>query len=380
MRRGRILILFALILLFGVVAVWLLMRGRAGGGGGETTAATPMAPQDTTYIVIALQDISRGSLIPADGVGLSPFPRDMVVETMIENDLNQVVGQHARQDIPRGAPVTTGMITERTGDLLGTGSDAAIAIPPGYTAISVPMNRLSGVAFAIRPGDSVDVIVTMTMVDIDPDFQTLLPNDTLVLVGSDGTLLTALACQEFKMGERGPECTNPEAPPLGRVDTEEQTNQVLYVMPTEPQRPRLVSQRLISNATVLQVGSFATIEEENAPEVVVQTEPAAETGTTGQATTQEAAAPRPPDIITLIVTPQEALALNYAIRTGADLTFTLRAPEDSSPTETVSVTLQYLVQNYNITVPTRLPYGPAQRLEEPIEPVLPNDTPPVATQ
>jgi pilus assembly protein CpaB len=378
MRRGRILILFALILLFGVVAVWLLMRGRAGGGDGGTTAATPMAPQDTTYIVIALQDISRGSLIPADGVGLSPFPRDMVVETMIENDINQVVGQHARQDIPRGAPVTTGMITERTGDLLGTGSDAAIAIPPGYTAISVPMNRLSGVAFAIRPGDSVDVIVTMTLVDIDPDFQSLLPNDTLVLVGSDGTLLTALACQEFKMGERGPECTNPEAPPLGRVDTEEQTNQVLYVMPTEPQRPRLVSQRLISNATVLQVGSFPTLEEENAPEVV-QVQPEAQADQTQQAAAQPPA-PRPPDIITLIVTPQEALALNYAIRTGAALTFTLRAPEDSSPTETVSVTLQYLVQNYNITVPTRLPYGPAQRLEEPIEPVLPNDTPPVATQ
>ena len=378
MRRGRILILFALILLFGVVAVWLLMRGRAGGGDGGTAAATPMAPQDTTFIVIAQQDISRGSLIPADGVGLSPFPRDMVVETMIENDINQVVGQHARQDIPRGAPVTTGMITERTGDLLGTGSDAAIAIPPGYTAISVPMNRLSGVAFAIRPGDSVDVIVTMTMVDIDPDFQTLLPNDTLVLVGSDGTLLTALACQEFKMGERGPECTNPEAPPLGRVDTEEQTNQVLYVMPTEPQRPRLVSQRLISNATVLQVGSFPTLEEENAPEVV-QVQPEAQADQTQQAAAQ-AAVPRPPDIITLIVTPQEALALNYAIRMGADLTFTLRAPEDSSPTETVSVTLQYLVQNYNITVPTRLPYGPSQRLEEPIEPVLPNDTPPVATQ
>jgi len=378
MRRGRILILFALILLFGVVAVWLLMRDRAGGGDGGTTAATPMAPQDTTYIVIAVQDISRGSLIPADGVGLSPFPRDMVVETMIENDINQVVGQHARQDIPRGAPVTTGMITERTGDLLGTGSDAAIAIPPGYTAISVPMNRLSGVAFAIRPGDSVDVIVTMTLVDIDPDFQSLLPNDTLVLVSSDGTLLTALACQEFRVGERGPECTNLEAPPVGRMDAEEQTNQVLYVMPTEPQRPRLVSQRLISNATVLQVGSFPTMEEENAPEVV-QVQPEAQAGQTQPAAAQTAA-PRPPDIITLIVTPQEALALNYAIRTGADLTFTLRAPEDSSPTETVSVTLQYLVQNYNITVPTRLPYGPSQRLEEPIEPVLPNDTAPVATQ
>ena len=337
-----------------------------------------MAPQDTTYIVIAVQDISRGSLIPADGVGLSPFPRDMVVETMIENDINQVVGQHARQDIPRGAPVTTGMITERTGDLLGTGSDAAIAIPPGYTAISVPMNRLSGVAFAIRPGDSVDVIVTMTLVDIDPDFQSLLPNDTLVLVSSDGTLLTALACQEFRVGERGPECTNLEAPPVGRMDAEEQTNQVLYVMPTEPQRPRLVSQRLISNATVLQVGSFPTMEEENAPEVAV-VQPEAQAGQTQPAAAQTAA-PRPPDIITLIVTPQEALALNYAIRTGADLTFTLRAPEDSSPTETVSVTLQYLVQNYNITVPTRLPYGPSQRLEEPIEPVLPNDTPPVATQ
>jgi pilus assembly protein CpaB len=149
-------------------------------------------------------------------------------------------------------------------------------------------------------------------------------------------------------------------------------------MPTEPQRPRLVSQRLISNATVLQVGSFPTLEEENAPEVAV-VQPEAQADQTQQAAAQ-AAAPRPPDIITLIVTPQEALALNYAIRTGADLTFTLRAPEDSSPTETVSVTLQYLVQNYNITVPTRLPYGPSQRLEEPIEPVLPNDTAPVATQ
>jgi len=39
------------------------------------------------------------------------------------------------------------------------------------------------------------------------------------------------------------------------------------------------------------------------------------------------------------------------------------------------VTLQYLVQSYSITVPSRLPYGLTPRLDEVVEPVLPNDGP-----
>jgi pilus assembly protein CpaB len=375
MRRGRILILFALIVLFGVLAAYLFISRSRGGGQQPPPEGTEAVPLDTTMIVIALQDIARGSEIPADAVGLTPWRSDQVVETMIENDLNQVVGRRARQDIARGFPVTTNMITRTPGDILGTGSDAAMSIPPGHTAISIPLDRLSGVAYALRPGDKVDVLISLLMVDIDPDFQSALPNDTLILLGSDGTILTAMACTELKQGDLGPECVNPEPPPFGRLDTEEQSEQPLYVQPIEPQRPRMVTQRLIENATVLHVGSFQTEAEESAPApAVVQQAEGQEAA--GQATA--VAAPRPPDIVTLIVTPQDALALNYSVLTGARITLTLRAPGDVAPTETTSVTLQYLMQNYNLTVPTRLPYGQEPRIDDIIVPVLPNDTPAAA--
>ncbi len=372
MRRGRILILFALVLIFGVVAVYLLL-GRGGGGGGQvTTPEGPGIPSDMTQIVIAAQDISRGSVIPDNGVTLAPYPADMVVETMIENDLSVVVGRYARQDIARGAPITSNMITRRAGDLLGTGSEAAIAIPPGFTAISVPMNRLSGVAYALEAGDRVDVLITLLMVDMDPDFQTMLPNESLAMVAPDGTLLTALVCRELKYGDRGPECTNPEPVMVGRVDVEETTSQPIFSHPVEDQRPRLVTQRLVENAAVLHVGTFVS-EEDQLVAVQVPQAAGATTDTTGQ--TAAPSVSLPPDILTLIVTPQDALAINWAIRSGATLSFTLRSPGDTTETDTASVTLQYLVQSYSITVPSRLPYGLTPRLEQVIEPALPNDGP-----
>ncbi len=124
---------------------------------------------------------------------------------------------------------------------------------------------------------------------------------------------------------------------------------------------------------MLHVGNF---EGEEAQVVAVQVPQAAgatATDTSGQAAAQPVVLP--PDIITIIVTPQDALAVNWAIRSGATLSFTLRSPGDTTETDTASVTLQYLVQSYSITVPSRLPYGLTPRLDEVVEPVLPNDGP-----
>jgi len=372
MRRGRLLILVAIVLLLGVAAVYLVIN-RLGGGGGGGAQETPVA-LDRQNVVIAGQDISRGAKIPENGVILAPFPADSVVETMITGDVNQVIGRYARQDIARGMPITTGMITTEAGDLLGTGSDASAAIPPGMTAIAVPMDRLSGVAYALRDGDSVDVIGTMLMVDLDEDFQTILPNSSMILLGNNTAPLTGYACQEVKASEKGLECINPEAPPFARVDTEETTGTQLYAKPSESQRPRLVTQRLVENATVLHVGSFTI------PGAETQTglgSDAAAAGAPPQ-TTPQAITVRAPDIVTLIVTPQDALTINWAIKSGMDLVFTLRGPKDDTTTETTSVTLKYLMDNYAITVPSKLPYGLEPRLTSPINPVLPNDQP-VAT-
>ena len=367
MRRGRILILVAIVLLLGVAAVYLVVN-RLGGGGGAGAQETPVA-MDRQNVVIAGQDISRGAVIPENGVILAPFPADSVVETMITGDVKQVVGKYARQDIARGMPITTGMITTEPGDLLGTGSDASAAIPPGMTAIAVPMNRLSGVAYALRDGDSVDVIGTMLMVDLDEDYQSILPNSSMILLGNNANPLTGYACQEVKASEKGLECINPEPPPFTRVDTEETTGTQLAIKPSEAQRPRLVTQRLVENATVLHVGSFTI------PGAEAQTGLGSSSTTAGAPpqTTPQVVTVKAPDIVTLIVTPQDALTINWAIKSGMDLVFTLRGPKDDTTTETTSVTLKYLVDNYNITVPSKLPYGLEPRLTSPIDPVLPND-------
>jgi pilus assembly protein CpaB len=364
MRRGRTLILVAAILLLAVVAAWLLLGRHAGATSGNPT---PVA-LDRENVVIAGQDISRGAVIPANAVILAPFPADSVVETMITGDVNQVVGKYARMDIARGMPITTGMITTEAGNLLGTGSEASAAIPPGMTAIAVPMNRLSGVAYALRDGDSVDVIGTMLMVDLDEDYQSILPNSSMILLGNNGAPLTGYACQEVKASDKGLECINPEPPPFTRVDTEETTGTQLAIKPTESQRPRLVTQRLVENAMVLHVGSFTIPGAETETGLGSSSAAAGAPPTTPQAVTVKA-----PDIVTLIVTPQDALTINWAIKSGVDLVFTLRGPKDDTTTETTSVTLKYLMDNYNITLPSKLPYGLEPRLTTPIKPVLPND-------
>lgn len=377
MRRGRILILFALILILGVAAAYLLLRPSE-----EVVEVTPTPgpdeiPSDMVMVVVAAQDVARGSEIPRDAIVLQQMPADLVVETWIagtdeETLYSQVVERRARTDIARGIPVTTAMITERAGDLLGAGSDAAIAIPPGYTAIAIPMTRLSGVAFALRGGDSVDVLITLLMVDLNPDFQTILPDRNLMLVDSDGNILTGSGCSRVTRTEMGLECTNDEPPPVGRVVTNEDLDVQIYGIPSEEQRPRLLTQRLVEGATVLHVGTFPLedIEEEI---VAVPTEEAGVGAPPPQQGEVEVVLPPTPDIVTLIVTPQDALALNWAMKVGADMVLTLRAPGDTMSVETVTVTLQYLIDNYSITVPAKLPYGLEPPIEQPIVPVLPND-------
>jgi len=382
MRRSRIFILLAIILLLGAAAVYLFL-GRGGGGTSPEGEATPV-PVDVVFVAIAAQDISRGARIPEDGVIMSRMNANLVVETMIsgqdeEGIRSRIVDRIARQDIARGVPLTEAMLTETSGDLLAGGSNAALAIPAGYTAIAVPVDRLSGIAYAMQDGDIVDILISLLLVDIDPDFQTILPNQTTPLFGSGGTA-------EFPAGfitggvltAEVSEDVNIPPLPFGKVETDEITGQPFHIIPQESQRPRAVTQRLVEAAVVLHVGTFQ-LEGELEGEVI----PVPEGGVGAPAPVdqvQQAPTVEPPDIITLIVTPQEALALNWAMKVGADLTFTLRAPNDTEVTETTSVTLQYMLDTYEITIPTKLPYGLEPRLENLITPELPNDNSPAPPQ
>ncbi|MBN1264540.1 MAG: hypothetical protein JXA25_03545 [Anaerolineales bacterium] len=358
MRRGRLLIIVAIILLAGVAAVFVFTRlmGPESGGANQDEA-----PIYTANIVISAQDIARGAIIPADGVITSPFPSDYVVETMVL-DVNEVIGRRARMDIPRGSPITTNMVTEEPGDLTSVGSDAAFAIEPGYTAISIPTTRLSSVAYAVRPGDTVDILATMLMVDLDTEFQTELPNLAGSYLSADSLLSTGPSVTYSYSSMEGLNISGgPDPVTLGRVETDE-NGELRYAQPSESQRPRLVSQRIVEQAIVLKLGTFQL---ENEVRAVI-TEEGGEEGAATQSS-------EPPDVITLIVSHQDALVLNWAVKANVDLTLTLRSPDDFTEYETTSVTLQYLIDNYNIAVPSKLPYGLEPRQDSVPESVLPND-------
>lgn len=360
MRRGRLLIIIAIVLLAGVAAVFIFTRLI---GSDEGVADQGEAPIYTANIVFSAQEIARGAVIPADGVIISPFPSDYVVETMVM-DMNEVIGKRARMDIPRGSPITTNMFTEEPGDLASIGSDAAMAIEPGYTAIAIPISRLSSVAYALRPGDSVDVLATMLFVDLDTEFQSELPNLAGSFVAPD-SLVSAGPSTTFTSSPEGLTIAGGAEPvPLGRLEANE-AGELTYSQPSEDQRPRLVSQRLVEQASVLRVGTFQLESEIRAAALASE-----EGGEQAAPSSQPTSAP---DVITLIVSHQDALVLNWAVKSNVDLTLTLRSPDDFTEYETASVTLQYLVDNYNIAVPAKLPYGLEPRMDSIPSQLLPND-------
>jgi pilus assembly protein CpaB len=70
----------------------------------------------------------------------------------------------------------------------------------------------------------------------------------------------------------------------------------------------------------------------------------------------EDAPPPATDTVTLIVSPQDAIMLTYLTYTNARMVLTLRNPSDQSRQATEAATLQFLLSQYNIPVPAKLPY------------------------
>jgi hypothetical protein len=91
--------------------------------------------------------------------------------------------------------------------------------------------------------------------------------------------------------------------------------------------------------------------------------------------------PPRPEEITLIVTPQDAITLTYLFfnEPGARLTLALRGAEDRSTAQTEAVTLQFLLDQYNIPIPVKLPYGIEPRLDR-LDGLVPEPTPRRARQ
>jgi Flp pilus assembly protein CpaB len=372
MRRGRIFIYLALIIILavGAGAYYLFLRPKAA----PTPAAAQVTPQvQYVGIITAGQNISAGMLITDGMLSSIQIPQNKLVQGLFTNK-GDVVNLYAKISITQGVPITDAMVSVSPGNVNLPGSSWAPYIPEGMTAVAIPINLLSSAAYGIRDGDYVDVIASMLLVDVDPAGQTILPNQVDDVTSTLNPTTNVPAIKQGDVLEGHFEDT-----PLTTINPP--TDMLLYVAPSENQRARLVTQMIMQDIQVLHVGTF----------------PLPGESASGQSGTASAAGPTPtplpgnqppaaaviakPNIITLMVSPQDAVTLAYLVagisNDSTNITLTLRNPNDKTPiTQPDAAMLEYLLTQYNIPVPAKLPYSTQPRLDVLPAPKIPTDPTP----
>ncbi|HJS18471.1 MAG TPA: SAF domain-containing protein [Anaerolineales bacterium] len=344
MRRGRSIIFILLIVVVGIALLALLWN----------QFGTPVVPQPTqpvlTEVFYAAQNIPQGTTITSEMLGRFSIPPENVAEVMFtSSEESALVGQTARINLDQGTVITSSVVGDAP-DI--SGPSWAVQIPTGMVAATIPTNRLALGGYAINDGAHVNVNACMLFVDVDPAYQAVLPNYTSILTGT-GFLEGQLPV--LSVGALTGELPSRQ----GRVELDATLQQPFYTVPSEAQRPRLVCQMILQDVVVMKLGNFAL--------QPVSTDPNA---TPSPAQAQQQASP---DIITLMVSPQDSISLNYFVYSGAMMSMTLRNPNDTSRIAAESTTLTSLLTQYNISLPSKLPYAAQPRIDLLSPPLLPND-------
>jgi pilus assembly protein CpaB len=344
-RSGRIVIYVLLILIAAVFLAYLILT-RGFGGQSNTPEPTATPPYEAVQIVVSSQSIARGQVISGDMLTTIQYPKSELVAGTFFTNVNDAIGAKAKYNIEPGVPLTSSMVLH-----VGSGSLAANEIPAGMTAYSLAVSPETAVAYAPQSGDHVMVIACLLISDLDTNYQTQLPNNTSYVIRA-GFGSTENGITESMV-------VAPYAPGVGssrgRFEIEGTTNEPIYIVPSEEQRPRLVCQTVLQDVTILNVGMFEMESDDvvspTEPTPVVATEQADQTGSNY------------PGSITLIVSPQDNLILNYLALSGAQLSLALRSAGDQQAFTTDPVTLQYIMDTKNIPAPAKIPYGVAPRVD-----------------
>ena len=145
----------------------------------ESTPLPTATPIIFVDLVIAVQELPRGIIIPPNAVAIKAWPQDAAPFNGVSN-IEDVIGKRARTDIFREQPILSNMVVEDLTGAAHVGSDAAAVLPDGLRAVSIPVDRITSIAYAPQDGDRVDLIISVLFVDVDEAFQSIVPN-TLTL-------------------------------------------------------------------------------------------------------------------------------------------------------------------------------------------------------
>ena len=186
-RSNKGLILLGLFLgLVSAVLIVVYLSNAGGGGGGEVSGA------EVTPVVVASLEISAGTRITEGMVETKDIAVNAVLAGAFQ-DTEIVIGQVARVPFVAGEQVIPTKVTA-TGAAIAVDVEnppLAYVIPEGKRAVAVQVSNVIGASGLIRPGDYVDVILTV-QVEVDNGSkdqiaQTILQNVLVLSVDQDVT-------------------------------------------------------------------------------------------------------------------------------------------------------------------------------------------------
>ena len=155
-RTNRALILLGLFLglVSAALVVVYLSKANDDGGGNVSGGAG-------TAVVVASQPIPAGTRVTADMLTLKEISAEAVLADVFQKT-DDVVGQVTRVPLVAGEQVIPSKVTA-TGAAIADVENPPLAyvVPEGMRAVSVEVSSLIGASGLIRPGDYVDVILTV---------------------------------------------------------------------------------------------------------------------------------------------------------------------------------------------------------------------------
>jgi len=332
-----------------------------------TPTPTPVVQFDD--VVVAIGDIPVGARIRSDLISIEKRPSTnvAVVAGVTFSDAESVVGQIAKTAISRGQEILRPMIALNPSDVASLGSDLSLYVDQGKVAVAFPIDQFSGAAYSVRPGDMVDAFMSLTMVDLDEEFQTDLPN-------------VAQRVDETAFSEGQPFLFPPTA--QGRLELLPNLNTVALIGPGEGKDPipRRVTQLTMQQMEVLWVGSWRnptnSMEQEwraNAFNFTDAEELISEAN--GYEVLYNVPGwlrpERTPDVVILSLTSQDALALKWALETGINVDLVLRSQGDNTQFVTTSVSLPQVFEQGVIVPPEPSNLGLLPRIDEVPVPEVP---------
>ncbi len=387
--RLRIFILIFLILAIAAVAV-VLVVANAGGlslltGNSDTNNATDTTQQDGTAqdepllptptatpqmrfveVLVAKVRLMPGTVIRQDLLSVELRPEDNVAirANYTFSNPEELEGRIVGTEIAPGQAILNSMLALNPTDLTSFGSDLSQYVDRGNVAVAFPIDQFTGIGYAMRPGDNIDVMMTLVVQRVDEEFQSPLPN-VLQVVDPEALL-------------DGTSFLFPDTI-SGRLEFISEINAIALIIPGGTSDNvvtiynRVVTQLTIQQAEVLWVGTWndPRIEARNNDATVLPYSPDSPVPTP---TPVPPRVERTPDVVILSMTAQDALVLKWALETGTHIHLSLRSQGDETVFVTTSVSLPQMVEQSGVTIPEQgefREYPPIDQIPTPGVPALP---------